>query len=376
MQSNPVLEFDALLAPIPGDSPTGVYLRKDPNGEAIYHDIKSVRNSAREAEDVVPDDESPEPPPSPNEKWRQVKELCISALTERTKDLDIAAYLIEALLRTDGAAGLRDGFHLVRELGDRYWDGLYPPIDGDDGVFGRVAVLSNLNGSTTSEGSLVRAMDRIALAYPGSSDEKTFLDYHYAQAKLTPKANRQGESPPPRPEFMEALEVAIAGTDIKYFQTTVGDMEAALQQLQEMGRSLDRHAGRDSPSTTKIREKLDFCLNTIRSLVGPRLAEAEADSRARDTVTDPTTTTGTGPGGPGVAVGPVRSREDAFKTLLEVAAFFEKTEPHSPVGQALRRVVKLGRMSFVDLMREGLPEESSRNAALLLFGIKEESPGS
>ena len=58
--------------------------------------------------------------------WRPVFDLAVQALTEKTKDLEITVFLLEALVRRDGLAGLAAGFHLVRELCERYWEQLYP----------------------------------------------------------------------------------------------------------------------------------------------------------------------------------------------------------------------------------------------------------
>jgi hypothetical protein len=46
-------------------------------------------------------------------QWRVVRELATEALTVRSKDLEVAAWLTEALLRDAGLSGLTAGFRLL-----------------------------------------------------------------------------------------------------------------------------------------------------------------------------------------------------------------------------------------------------------------------
>src|SRR5690242_7010393 len=110
MASPEVLDFAKLLAPISADKPTGVDPRSDISPTSLHYKIKSDRSTARGAErQAVTGDDTASPP-----DWKPVRQLGIKVLTEQAKDLEITAYLIEALLRLEGFAGLRDGFRLAR----------------------------------------------------------------------------------------------------------------------------------------------------------------------------------------------------------------------------------------------------------------------
>ena len=67
--------------------------------------------------------------------------------------------------------------------------------------------------------------------------------------------------------------------------------------------------------------------------------------------------------------GPVANREDAFKQLNEIADFFLKTEPHSPISYVLQKAVKWGNMSLPDLIEELIPDRSSREHFGELTGV-------
>src|SRR5512135_1813636 len=121
MPSSAVLNFEKLLAPFPGENPAGVDLRADPSPVSDYYTIKGARETARATERLISKGEVTDPP-----DWRSVVDRGTKVLSEKSKDLQIATYLIEALLRQHGYAGLRDGFRLARELVEKYWDQLYP----------------------------------------------------------------------------------------------------------------------------------------------------------------------------------------------------------------------------------------------------------
>jgi len=58
-----------------------------------------------------------------------VTKLCGEAIAKKSKDLQVAAWLVEALVRRDGFAGLIEGLALIRGLIENFWDTLYPELE-------------------------------------------------------------------------------------------------------------------------------------------------------------------------------------------------------------------------------------------------------
>src|SRR5262245_28903767 len=65
-------------------------------------------------------------------EWRDVASRC-EALLRRTKHLGVAAHLTRASCKQIGYLGAVQGLALMRGLVERYWDGVYPALDTDDG---------------------------------------------------------------------------------------------------------------------------------------------------------------------------------------------------------------------------------------------------
>src|SRR5215471_2801816 len=113
---------DELLKPIAGANPGGVDLRYDP----VYDKVKEARRE---------DDDAPQGEWTTTRKaaeWPTVIKLTKDALAGKSKDLQLAAWLTEALVRREGFAGLSSGLDLLSGLVEQYWEHLYPEIDDGD----------------------------------------------------------------------------------------------------------------------------------------------------------------------------------------------------------------------------------------------------
>jgi type VI secretion system protein ImpA len=74
-------------------------------------------------------------------------------------------------------------------------------------------------------------------------------------------------------------------------------------------------------------------------------------------------------GGGAPAVNPA-GREQALRTLEQLAAFFQKTEPHSFLAYTLADAARRGRLSLPELLAEVLQDDSARSAMLTALGIR------
>ena len=63
--------------------------------------------------------------------------------------------------------------------------------------------------------------------------------------------------------------------------------------------------------------------------------------------------------------GVVATRDEAFRRLAELADFFIKAEPLSPVGPLLQRAANWGKLSYKDLYTELLSQNRDARALLL-----------
>ena len=131
LQQPSVVDLDALLAPIEGENPSGESLRY----AGTYDEIAE----ARRADDNL--NQGAWQTELKYADYRKVIELAVPALTSRSKDLQIGAWLSEALMKQHSFAGLRDSLKLLTGLQENFWDTLYPEIDEGD-MSGRANAVS------------------------------------------------------------------------------------------------------------------------------------------------------------------------------------------------------------------------------------------
>mgnify|MGYP002623483919 CR=1 FL=1 len=371
MASPEILQFEQLLAPISDERPGGVELKDDSSLSALYYQIKDAREAARTAErqamqalfaDEGEDIQVERP------DWQSVQRLAEQVIAEHSKDLWVVAWLIEALTRLHGFAGLRDGFRLARELSYRYWDSIHPEPD-EDGYAHTVAQLAGLNGEE-AEGALIRPIEDIPITagttYSGlsSADYKEAIDLEAGDPERRALRIEQGAA-------SEAMfQKAVDETPVEFFENLLEDIDACLDEFAGLSSVLDEKCGESAdgypaaPPTSNIKNVLSECRERVTSVARHILNDPEEEPAAAGG--DIAATDGNGQA---VSSGKVVTREDAFRALLQVAEFFRRTEPHSPVSYALEQAVRWGRMPLPDLLKELVGDETTREDIFKRTGI-------
>ena len=59
----------------------------------------------------------------------------------------------------------------------------------------------------------------------------------------------------------------------------------------------------------------------------------------------------------------------AFHVLAELAAFFRRTEPHSPISHHIEQAIRWGNMTLPELLTELIVDDKSRQEVLTRVGI-------
>ena len=376
MTSPSVIEMEALIEPIAGDQPQGVNIREDSAHTATYYEIKDARNAARAAERAPDfDDDDAETDRKQGDisiNWKRVLAMAPVIITETSKDLEVLSWYLEALLRLHGFAGLRDGLSLIREIVDRFWDDLYPEPD-EDGMETKVAPLSGLNGEGR-EGALLEPIRTCPITVEGHDGA-----FSYGQCRQAIDANQISGEEAKQDRFntlgftLSDIQATITPSNIDFYADMLDDLEVCSEQFQLLTESLMAKCGADAPPTTYIRELLEEVLRSVRFLTDDLLRDrnaVEADAPVADAGSgESQAATGTNRGVSGSS-GPIASREDALKRLVEVAQYFRIHEPHTPLAPAIDRIVAWGRMTLSELMMELVPDNTARAVLTQLTGVK------
>jgi len=366
MPSPQTVEFEALLAPIAGENPAGESLRYEGTYDTIQEQI--YEEDALEQGDWQRETKTAD--------WRAALTTASAALTTKSKDLQLAAWLTMALVKRHGFAGLRDGCRLLRELAEQFWESLYPELEDGDAEF-RAGPLEALNGR------LPLLIKQVPLTKSGE-DVYTWL--HWEEARIVDNLARQNQEEALQAALAdgkvssEQLNKAVAATPRAYYETLLEDVQQSKDECEQLDRVSDEKFGRSAPSLVDIKKTIDECLDFVRSTVKKKRAqegikdEDEDQSTATNGLDEDAGFQGqelspVGVGSGSVPFDPV-NRADAIRRLEAVAAFFRRTEPHSPVSYLVQRAARWGRMPLEEWLQEVIKSEDVLGQLRETLGIK------
>jgi type VI secretion system protein ImpA len=360
--TNEAIELAPLLAPLEtGEQGAGVDLRLDYSVTSPYQRLRDARAAARADERARDAEDASEGPPA--DGWRDVLSVGQQALATQSKDLEIAAWMTEALVRIHGLPGLTAGATLLAGLCEAFWEAGFPQPD-EDGMEVRASPIDGLSGSS-ADGTIMQPLRRLPM-YRRADGTGLGL-YLWEQAEQTaglPDDKRNARYAAGAPE-LPTLE-AEARLDKAYLTGTWREASAALQAWRELDRIVTERFGSEAPSLRKVTSLLEQMLGVVTRLGGePPPDQTEETAGAGDT-----TAAGTPGANSGGGRGELRTRDDALRELDRIAEYFRRTEPHSPLAYTLEEAVRRGRMSLAELLMEVLPDLETRNAMLSRLGIR------
>ncbi|OLE51435.1 MAG: hypothetical protein AUG51_23360 [Acidobacteria bacterium 13_1_20CM_3_53_8] len=340
-QSAPtVVEVEALLAPIPGENPAGESLQYS----GLYDEIREAR---REEDNLAQGDWQREPKLA---DWPKVVALSSDALVSKTKDLQICAWMNEALVELYGFVGLRDGLHVMRGLHEQFWDKAYPEMEEGD-MEARANALAWMDRQLSipiKEIPLTKSSAGVDYTYLQWEDSTKFdipdnLDTMDGDARsrfadLKAQAEAEGKT------TGEMWRKAKGATRRAFYEETYALLNECWQEFQALDRVMDEKFQRQTPGLSTLKKSLDDIRTLVEKVVKEkRILEPDSLS-AGEAATDGGAAGEEGATGGRGLTGPVRSRADALRRLEEVAAYFQQTEPHSPVAYLVQRAIKWGQM--------------------------------
>ncbi len=336
-----MIDIDTLLQPISDEAPAGTDLSFSPEFDAIQEARRSDDASLDQGEWVTD---------LKTADWPAVVAQCADLLQSRSKDLRLAAWMAEACTHIDGFAGLAQGYRLVAGLCDRFWDDLHPVAeDGDQEL--RVGNLSWMLSQS------IAWMRQIPLTR-AAEGQFSAIDLEFAARH----GGDAGHDADERAD-MARIEAARAATPFDFYRQLATDAPQAQDALRELERVVDAHLGMDGPSFSATRDMLENVTSSalrMASAAGVVSTGDTAEATDADTsdamAQDPSVSTPSAV--PAAASGPITTRRDALLKLQQVAEFFRRTEPHSPVAYLAERAARWGNMPLHVWLKTVLKEDN------------------
>lgn len=370
------VDVGRFLAPVPGPDPGGESLRYegtwDRIQEARRQDDRSVPQGIWQRDLKRAD-------------WGRVEALCAEVLEARSKDLQVAAWLLEAWMQLHGFAGVREGLAVIHALSRTFWDALHPRLDDDPEARGPVFDWINER--------LVLVLAGIKVSRPEAADALPYSWFEWQEAlRQENQARREGGGQARKPDPRKAVEPAeppltrgrvmasVTLTPRRFYEEVSRDLRDAIETAYALQALLDERLGRGAPSLVRF----TGTLTAIHDWVGlvledkPAPAEEEQQPEAAPAPRAPSPDNEEAPvkievegEGPVRRVRTITSRDEAYRMLNEISEYLLRTEPHSPTPFLLQRAVAWGGMSLSDLLVEFLRDGYDLKTLRVFLGMVE-----
>src|SRR5262245_25750689 len=216
-------DVEALLSPVSAESPCGENLEYD--ADYVAMELAAVGKPEQQFGSTVIPAEEPD--------WREVRAKALELLP-RSKDLRIAVYLTRAAARTDGLPGLADGLQLLAGFIEKYWDGVHPQLDPDDGNDPTLRV--NSLASLTDGAATLKGIREAMLVRSKAIGKFAYRDVLVASGELPPPAGTEKIE-------QSSIDGAFADSDPNELRETGLTLRRALAQAKAIESNFSDRVG-------------------------------------------------------------------------------------------------------------------------------------
>jgi type VI secretion system protein ImpA len=277
------IDMEALLSPISDENPSGVDLRYT----GVYEQIKE----ARRFDDPL--DQGEWKTGLKTADWEKVISLAVAALSEQTKDIQIAAWLTEALTITEGFEGLRQGLAVMNGLLETFWESLYPQIEEGDLEY-RIAPLEFMNEK------LWTIIKQVPVTDPGRTSGYSWLKWQesrdvgyeadsrnkYGDVDEGKKTKRDQKIQEGRLTAEEFDSAVAASTPASYAFLAEG-LAASMEAFAKLDGLVDEKFGSEAPRLAELGKAIEDCGQLVQRMLKEKGGAAGAERRPAEPVPRP-----------------------------------------------------------------------------------------
>ena len=363
------LELEGLLKVISDEAPCGI----DCSFSNEFYAIKKARiqdDPLLEQGDWVAEPKQAD--------WAFVNSQSIELLTEKTKDIRLYGWLLEAWSNLYGFEGIAKGLELTQQSLTEFWMQLHPEIAEDD-LDQRLGLLQGLINQLPV---LIKktAITNTAISY-------SLMDYEALlhQQNLRRKHTEDYDDVPTNTS-LEQFEQELFNTSKSFQYKNYQAFLEILKQWNILREVLDGLMGVDAPSFAAIESQLESLHSNLKKIYkteafGLQPAMATADSAEEKSAADQQTSTQVTehiavaasainqPFQPHIQ-SHVANREQAMQVLQEISDYFQLNEPHSPVSYMLQKTIKWSQMPLHEWLAQVIKHEDPLEAVHEILGVQ------
>lgn len=245
-----------LLTPIAGENPSGSDLRY--NSEHAFYD--RIQEARRQDDDLPVGDWQHERKVA---NYSDVIKLSQEAIAAQSKDLQIAAWLAEALLHKNGFSGLSEGLQLCHQLMAEFWDSLYPGIEDGDAEL-RAKPLNWLGSALEIP---VKTIPITAAGYDWLKHKESRVVGYEEQARTDAEKKKRNAMLAQGKLAAEAFDKAFDESPKSFYAKAEKDLDGCISRLTSLEKFCDEKFGSAAPSFNRLKSALTEVRHTVHGML-------------------------------------------------------------------------------------------------------------
>ncbi len=294
--------------------------------------------------------------------WPAVVACCRDLLRTRSKDLRLAAWLTEGLVKTSGLAGLAEGMEISAHLLQRFGAHLHPQAEEGD----QEQRIGTLNWFAMRMSQLVRQIP-LTQSKAGQFGLNDYETARQLQAQL--QRNAESVTDLENKATLEKISSAAGKTDKDLYCQWILDGKRCLSALDQMIKISDQQFGANGPSFSQLNEGIEAVCQRLQ-LTAKDLGIFTAVEATSAAEVQPADVKQAEQVEPASSIHePFRSRAQALESLRQVAIFFRNTEPHSPVAYLADKAAHWGAMPLHLWLRSVMKDHGTLSHIEELLGL-------
>jgi type VI secretion system protein ImpA len=332
-------DAQALLAPLSDDAPCGKSL-EDSEVLAALDAYQIFGQTTLEPEKATDDQAQPrrkEPRKSDRPPdWAEIRDEALSGLSA-SKDLRLLAYLGAATLRTDGIPAFSETLGIASHWLAVYPTQVYPLID-EDALFRQNAL-----NCFADPVAVIDGLRRLPLVSHRQHGRFSIRDVDLVAGEVQPTLTET------KPDDAH-IRAAFDATPLDELKTLHSKIDSGLSAIRGIDSAMREANGvAFAPSF----DALLALFKKMAAYVSARIAAHPDNASAAPAGADGA---GGETGSAVMAVGGIKSRQDAIRALDAAAEFFRRNEPSSPIPLFLERAKRLVSKDFLEVLADVAPD--------------------
>jgi len=328
------LDVESMVQAIPGEAAAGPSLHQD-------HVFRDIRQNRKSEDERLPRRDWEGEPRKAN--WHRVADCCVEALSEQSKDLRLAGWLMEARIQLDGLAALAPGLVLIHSLNARFKEQLHPkPLEGD--YDHQVNFYHWLNESIT----------HVCKQQPLSGDGVSgfgWADWEQAHHNEQLLDKRVVEAVRGQTLLrVQTIAEDFSRTDSDTLNHQMASLALASCAVEFLSEQLGHTPFSDRVSLSNLHQWLDDAAGLVGSELERRgEGDVPVSCESIDGANESRGIPEVEAQGSEMPSGTFRSRQQAYEQLDAAARFLAHVEPHSPVPYLVAKAIEWGQLNAAEL---------------------------